>query len=54
VKSSPTERELLSTEKKLLQIADEIIAAIENDNFPPKASRLCDWCFFKSICPAHN
>jgi len=54
VKSSPTEKELLSTEKKLLQIADEIIEAIEKDHFPPKASRLCDWCFFKSICPAHN
>ena len=54
VKSSPTEAELLSTEKKLLQIADEIIEAIEKDHFPPKASRLCDWCFFKSICPAHN
>jgi putative RecB family exonuclease len=54
VKSSPTEAELLSTEKKLLQIADEIITAIEKDYFPPKASRLCDWCFFKSICPAHN
>lgn len=54
VKSSPTESELLATEKKLLQIADEIIEAIEKDHFPPKASRLCDWCFFKSICPAHN
>ncbi|CAB4635520.1 unannotated protein [freshwater metagenome] len=54
VKSSPTEKELLSTEKKLLQIADEIVDAIERDHFPPKASRLCDWCFFKTICPAHN
>jgi putative RecB family exonuclease len=54
VKSSPTESELLSTEKKLLQIADEIIAAVEKDHFPPKPSRLCDWCFFKSVCPAHN
>jgi putative RecB family exonuclease len=54
VKSSPKEAELISTEKKLLAIADEIIEAIEKDHFPPKASRLCDWCFFKSICPAHN
>ena len=54
VKSSPTESELLSTEKKLLQIADEIIAAVAKDHFPPKPSRLCDWCFFKSVCPAHN
>lgn len=54
VKSSPSEIELLSTEKKLLQIADEIVDAIERDDFPPKASKLCDWCFFKPICPAHN
>ena len=54
VRSTQTEKELISTEKKLLQIADEIIEAMEKDHFPPKTSRLCDWCFFKSICPAHN
>ena len=54
VRSSPNEKELLSTEKKLLQIADEIIEAIAKDHFPPKPSKLCDWCFFKTICPAHN
>lgn len=54
VKSSPGESELISTEKKLLAIADEIVDAMEKDHFPPKASILCDWCFFKSICPAHN
>ena len=54
VRSTPNERELLSTEKKLLQIADEILQAIEKDHFPPKPSKLCDWCFFKTICPAHN
>lgn len=54
VKSSPSERDLLSTEKKLLAIAAEILTAMETDFFPPKPSRLCDWCFFKSVCPAHN
>lgn len=54
VKSAPTERELLSTEKKLLQIASEIKDSIERNYFPPKPSKLCDWCFFKTICPAHN
>lgn len=54
VKSAPTEKELLSTEKKLLQIADEIIESIQNDRFPAKPTRLCDWCFFKTICPAHQ
>jgi putative RecB family exonuclease len=54
VKSSPTERELEATERILHNIGDEILTAIDTDFFPPKKSRLCDWCSFKSICPAHN
>jgi len=54
VRSTPTENELLATEKKLFQVAEEILKAIELDLFPPKPSKLCDWCFFKTICPAHN
>jgi putative RecB family exonuclease len=54
VKSSPTEAQLLSTEKILKNIGDEIMTAIETNHFPTKKSRLCDWCFFKAICPAHN
>ncbi len=54
VKSSPTEKELLATERILHNIADEILTAIDTDFFPTKKSRLCDWCSFKNICPAHN
>jgi putative RecB family exonuclease len=54
VKSSPTERELEATERILKNIGDEILTAIDTDFFPTKKSRLCDWCSFKSICPAHN
>jgi putative RecB family exonuclease len=54
VRSSPTEAELLATEKTLFRVAEEILKAIETDIFPPKLSKLCDWCFFKTICPAHN
>ena len=54
VKSTPSETELIQTEKILLQVADSIQKSIDTDSFPPKPSRLCDWCFFKSICPAHN
>lgn len=54
IKSSPTERELVATERILNNIGDEILTAIDTDFFPPKKSRLCDWCSFKSICPAHN
>lgn len=31
---------------------DAINAAIANDDFPTRTSRLCDWCYFKPICPA--
>lgn len=54
VKSSPTEKELEATERILRNIGDEILTAIDTDFFPPKKSRLCDWCSFKNICPAHN
>jgi putative RecB family exonuclease len=54
LKSNPTERELEATERILKNIADEILTAIDTDFFPTKKSRLCDWCSFKNICPAHN
>lgn len=54
VKSAPSETQLSSTEKILRNIGSEILSAIEADNFPTKKSRLCDWCFFKAICPAHR
>lgn len=54
IKSEPTEAQLRSTEKILRNIGDEILTAIETGHFPTKKSRLCDWCFFKTICPAHT
>lgn len=54
LKSTPTETVLLATEKKLQNIGDEILTAIETDFFPTRKSRLCDWCSFKEICPAFN
>ena len=54
VKSEPNEAQLKSTEKILKNIGAEILSAIQQNDFPTKKSRLCDWCFFKAICPAHN
>jgi putative RecB family exonuclease len=54
LKSTPTEQELLATEKSLMKIAESIRSAIETDTWVPRKSKLCDWCSFKSICPAHN
>lgn len=54
VKSTPTLTDMAATEKILIRVAKDISASMEKDYWPPKPSRLCDWCFFKSICPAHN
>jgi putative RecB family exonuclease len=54
VKSNPTLSELEATEKVLRRVAKDIFISIDKEYWPPKPSRLCDWCYFKSICPAHN
>jgi len=54
LRNAPTEQELIATEKNLMKIADSINHAIETDTWLPRKSKLCDWCSFKSICPAHN
>ncbi|CAB4783692.1 unannotated protein [freshwater metagenome] len=54
IKNVPNENALISTEKKLLQIGQEISDAMDKNYWPTKPSRLCDWCSFKPICPAHT
>lgn len=54
IESTPTEAQLISAEKKLENIGAEILSAIESNDFPTRKSKLCDWCFFKAICPAHR
>ena len=54
IKSSPTEDDLIKTERILFDIADDILRAIEKNEFRPRPTKLCNWCFFKAICPAHN
>jgi len=52
LRNTPTESDLLRTERKLLTIADQILDSIQNDSWKPRPSRLCDWCSFKPVCPA--
>ena len=54
IKNTPTLSDLASTEKILKRVAADITASMEKEYWPPKPSRLCDWCYFKAICPAHN
>jgi RecB family exonuclease len=44
-----TDEEIEKVKEKTISAIKEIISAKE---FPPKKSRLCDWCEFKDICPA--
>jgi len=30
----------------------EIEQAVEDDNFPPRESSICDWCVYHELCPA--
>lgn len=39
-------------ERQLNALWAAIERAIDRDHFPPRVSRLCDWCSFQSICPA--
>lgn len=52
VRSRPTKEDLLETEGGLFVTATSIIAATQENSWPPRPSRLCDWCSFKAICPA--
>ena len=54
VKNSPTQKDLDATESTLISIAEQIWSATDKDDWKPKPSRLCDWCSFKDICPAHQ
>lgn len=48
---SPTEGELLATERKLLALWQAVQHATDTGDWRPRRSRLCGWCSFQSICP---
>lgn len=54
IKKSPLESDLAKVEEALHKTAEEIIQARAQNYWPPRPSRLCDWCYFKRICPAFN
>lgn len=46
------EGHLRGTRSQMSAIARAIETAVERDNWPPSRGKLCDWCYFKPICPA--
>lgn len=48
----PNEQELLLTLKKVEAVASQIQLSKETNQWPTNVTKLCDYCYFKSICPA--
>jgi putative RecB family exonuclease len=39
-------------DRQLRALWSAIDRAIDEDKFPTRVGRLCDWCSFQEICPA--
>jgi putative RecB family exonuclease len=48
---APDETELLAFERQVVALWRAIERATEAENFPPRPSRLCEWCSFHAFCP---
>ena len=48
----PNEQELNLTLKKVEAVATQIQRSKETNDWPTNVTKLCDYCYFKSICPA--
>ncbi len=47
-----TDAQLDAMDRQLRALWRAIERAIEEERFPPRVSKLCDWCSFQDICPA--
>lgn len=47
----PDEADLRGAERKVRALWDAIERDLANQHFPPRRSRLCDWCAHQAICP---
>lgn len=52
--SKPNQQTLKALLNKTGAIWKAVCTACERDDFRPKPSRLCNFCNFKNICPAHS
>jgi len=45
---------LLDAENEIIEIWNNIKKAIKNKEFPTNKNALCNWCYYKPICPEFN
>lgn len=50
----PDQRDIDFTLSKVESIASQIQDSKTNNTWPTRVSKLCDYCYFKSICPEYN
>ena len=49
-----TEEILIEARRELLSIWEKIKTSFKDDEFPATKNTLCDWCYYKPICPVYN
>ena len=45
---------LEQAKQEILEVWNNIKIAFKNNEFPPIKNALCDWCYYKPICPIYN
>ena len=48
------EETLINAKEEILEIWSNIKNAYKDNNFPAIKNTLCDWCYYKPICPEYN
>jgi len=48
---TPTEDELRTFERGVVALWRAISGAVQTGQFPPRPSRMCDWCSYQALCP---
>jgi len=49
-----SEQDLIDVKSEILEIWENIKKAYKDDKFPATKNNLCDWCYYKPICPVFN
>ncbi len=50
--AEPSDQSITGLQRRVGAIWSAVERACEHDDFRPKPGRLCDWCSFKTCCPA--
>ena len=46
------DHQLDAMDRQIQALWNAIVRALDQQNFPPRPGKLCDWCSFRDICPA--